>query len=170
MDNAMKCSKCNGEVVSTYTQESSVNLRNVCAACFRDATGFNPTIPKRFDSVAPEYYRKLIGGILCDPYRLAKLLGITDHAIFQIFKKSIRAGNKPGNTARKEMEDIRDAAVRWLEMDDEDVKASDHYSTSIRTKIDARPQEVGVGICDVAGCHNFAIKGRSICNDHFQET
>ena len=60
-------------------------------------------------------YKVKIGGVVADPYLIARAYGITDPAIFQAIKKLLRCGRK-----HKDIEtDIREAITsleRWEEM------------------------------------------------------
>jgi hypothetical protein len=82
----------------------------------------NQSRKERRNNPTPNYYNKEIGGVRVDPYRLALIYGITDHALFHAWKKIMRAGNKPGNKKRKEIKEAVQALQRWLEIQDEDEK------------------------------------------------
>lgn len=55
-----------------------------------------------------------------DIYRLIDVLKITHPCAQHIFKKSAVAGNRGHKDLRRDIEDMRDTAIRWLEMMDED--------------------------------------------------
>lgn len=64
-------------------------------------------------------YQVRIGGVLADPYRIARAYGITDPVIFQALKKILRFGRKHKSQAS----DIREAITsleRWESMNQED--------------------------------------------------
>lgn len=64
-------------------------------------------------------YQIKIGGVLADPYRIARAYSIDDPIIFQALKKLLRAGRKHKNLAA----DVREAITtleRWEEMQTED--------------------------------------------------
>ena len=66
-------------------------------------------------------YQVQIGGVRCDPYRIARAYGISDPVIFQALKKLLRFGRK-----HKDREtDVREAITsleRWEQMNKEDSK------------------------------------------------
>lgn len=70
--------------------------------------------------MTPEYYNKTYKGIKLDPYRIAEVYDITDHAIFQALKKLLAAGQRGGKDIRQDLTEARDAISRKLEMIVED--------------------------------------------------
>ena len=70
-------------------------------------------------------YAVVIGGVLCDPYRIARAYGIKDPVIFQALKKLLRLGRKHKDTAA----DVREAITsleRWESMNSEDQNVKGH--------------------------------------------
>ncbi len=67
-----------------------------------------------------KHYRFSYKGIQLDPYRIADIYGITDHAIFQALKKLLVAGKRGSKDFRQDLLEARDAITRRLEMLDED--------------------------------------------------
>lgn len=68
----------------------------------------------------PKFYPYTYKGIRLDPYRIADVYGITNHAQFSALKKVLCAG---GRGAKNREQDIREAIValeRMLEMAEED--------------------------------------------------
>ena len=63
----------------------------------------------------PNYYNKTYKGYKIDPYVVAELYGITDHAQFQALKKLLRAG-ADHKDYKRDLEEARDAIDRKLEM------------------------------------------------------
>ena len=63
----------------------------------------------------PDYYNKIYKGYIVDPYVIAELYGITDHAQFQALKKLLRAG-ADHKDYKRDLEEARDAIDRKLEM------------------------------------------------------
>ena len=63
----------------------------------------------------PDYYNKKYKGHKVDPYVIAELYGITDHAQFQALKKLLRAG-ADHKDYKRDLEEARDAIDRKLEM------------------------------------------------------
>lgn len=59
-----------------------------------------------------------------DIYRLIEIVGITCPAAQHVFKKAAFAGRRGHKDLRKDWEDIRDTAIRKLEMLDEDEQAA----------------------------------------------
>jgi hypothetical protein len=69
---------------------------------------------------AGAHYRQYYKGIELDPYRIAKIYGITDHMQFFILKKGLKAGGRGHKDLRRDIEDIKNACDRWLRALDED--------------------------------------------------
>jgi len=70
----------------------------------------------------PDYYRREWCGKV-DPYRIAALYGLTDHALFQALKKILAAGQRGGKDQRQDIVEAIGALNRKLEMMDEDLSA-----------------------------------------------
>lgn len=68
------------------------------------------------------HYRFMYQGIKLDPFRIAKIYGITDFALQTILKKCLCAGDRGHKDKRRDLEDIITAAKRAIEMIDEDLK------------------------------------------------
>ena len=92
-----------------------------------------PEVTEEFDGVrwkclkivdgdkAIDPYNVRIGGVLTDPYRVARAYGIEDPVIFQALKKLLRCGRKHKAKAA----DVREAITsleRWEAMNREDQK------------------------------------------------
>lgn len=69
--------------------------------------------------MTPDYYNKSYKGVKVDPYRIASIYGITDHAMFQALKKLLRAG-ADHKDLYQDLKEARDAIDRKLEMLKED--------------------------------------------------
>ena len=67
-----------------------------------------------------KHYRFSYKGVKLDPYRIADIYGITDHAVFQAIKKLLAAGKRGNKDFRQDLIEARDAITRRLEMLDED--------------------------------------------------
>lgn len=77
-------------------------------------------IRPRSEDIDP--YAVTIGGVHCDPYRIAREFGIDDPVIFQALKKILRYGRKHKPLAT----DVRDAITSleaWERMNREDQSA-----------------------------------------------
>jgi hypothetical protein len=76
--------------------------------------------PETQEEILPtDPYAVTIGGVLADPYRIARAYGITDPVIFQALKKLLRFGRKHKEAAA----DVREAITsleRWEAMNKED--------------------------------------------------
>jgi hypothetical protein len=83
---------------------------------YREAVGK----PEIVELDAGAHYRKYYKGIELDPYRIAKIYGITDHMQFFILKKGLKAGGRGHKDLRRDIEDIKNACDRWLRTLDED--------------------------------------------------
>ncbi len=85
------------------------------------------------EPILPEYgtlnpppidpYNVRIGGVLADPYRVARAYGIDDPVIFQALKKLLRCGRKHKAKAADVRESIT-SLERWEAMNREDQKHS----------------------------------------------
>jgi hypothetical protein len=67
------------------------------------------------------HYRFMYQGIKLDPFRIAKIYGITDFALQTILKKCLCAGERGHKDKRRDLEDIITAAKRAIEIIDEDL-------------------------------------------------
>ena len=67
-----------------------------------------------------QHYRYEYKGVKLDPFRIAKIYGLTSFAMQTILKKCLCAGNRGHNDYRQDLEDIICAAQREIEMLDED--------------------------------------------------
>lgn len=68
-------------------------------------------------------YQVTIGGVLADPYRIARAYEITDPVLFQALKKLLRCGRKHKDCAT----DVREAITtleRWESMNAEDARGA----------------------------------------------
>ena len=74
-------------------------------------------------SHTPDYYNKVYKGIKLDPYRIADLYGLKDHASFQALKKLLRSG-ADHKDLRQDLKEAKDAISRKIEMLDEDTQMS----------------------------------------------
>ena len=93
----------NPELVSRIVDEAIIKTIS-CETKSKDA--FDP-------------YKVMIGGVLCDPCRIAREFKIEDPVIFQALKKILRLGRKHKSTK----EDVREAVTsleRWEAMNLED--------------------------------------------------
>lgn len=70
--------------------------------------------------MTPDYYNKVYKGIKLDPYRIAEIYGITDHAMFQALKKLLVAGQRGNKSVEQDITEARDALNRKIEMLSED--------------------------------------------------
>lgn len=71
------------------------------------------------DFPQPDPYQFTCNGVKLDPYRVARIYGITDPVIFQALKKLLRCGRKHKDIKT----DVREAVtslLRWEEMNEED--------------------------------------------------
>ena len=70
----------------------------------------------------PEYYKKMLGGVKADPYRICKLYGINGGPHEHITKKLLRGVNKDDgiNTELDLIRVVRGQLDRWEEMINED--------------------------------------------------
>lgn len=68
------------------------------------------------------HYRYEYQGIKLDPYRIADIYGITNHAQFSALKKILCAGERGHKDVWQDVADIKNACDRWLEMFTEDEK------------------------------------------------
>lgn len=104
---------------SVYSQNSTMSeayIKNIYA------------IPSSPNSITDEAktavddpYQIHIGGVKCDPYRIARAYSINDPVIFQALKKLLRCGRKHKDRAT----DVREAITsleRWEQMNQEDSK------------------------------------------------
>lgn len=66
------------------------------------------------------HYRKYYKGIQLDPYRIADVYGMTDHALFSALKKILAAGQRGNKDSQRDITEARDALNRKLEMITED--------------------------------------------------
>lgn len=66
------------------------------------------------------YFKSVEGLTHIDVYRVLRLYAVTDPSLQHIAKKSLCAGLRGHKDFRRDLEDIRDTAVRALEMLDED--------------------------------------------------
>lgn len=72
-------------------------------------------------SPTPNYYQRRIGGVLLDPYRIARLYGIADDPLFSAMKKLLAAGQRGAKDKAQDVQDAIDALLRWQEMERENV-------------------------------------------------
>ena len=82
-----------------------------CPACNQRREPTNP--------ISPDPYAVTIGGVIADPYRIARAFQISDPVIFQAVKKLLRSGRKHKDLAQ----DVREAITsleRWEAMNLED--------------------------------------------------
>jgi hypothetical protein len=78
-----------------------------------------PYVPQNPDN----YYNVTIRGVKMDPYRVAGLIGLKDHALFHAWKKIGWSGSRSGKkTQRQDVEEAIAALNRWCDMQDEDIK------------------------------------------------
>ena len=68
------------------------------------------------------HYRHSYRGIEIDPYRIADIYGVTDHALFSALKKILAAGQRGNKTLIDDITEARDALNRKLDMLKEDSK------------------------------------------------
>lgn len=68
----------------------------------------------------PPHYQHRVGGVLLDPYRIAAVYGLDNHALFSALKKVLAAGKRGAKDKAKDVQDAIDALVRWQEMEAED--------------------------------------------------
>lgn len=66
------------------------------------------------------HYRFHYKGIQLDPYRIAKVYGITDHAQFSALKKILCAGSRGHKGLLQDISDSICALERWRQMLEED--------------------------------------------------
>ena len=69
---------------------------------------------------AGAHYRFIYRGIKLDPYRIASIYGIENHAQFSALKKILCMGNRGYKDAAQDIADIRNALDRLEEMLNED--------------------------------------------------
>lgn len=96
-----------------------------------------------------------------DIYRLIDIVGITCPAAQHVFKKAAFAGRRGHKDLRKDWEDIRDTAIRKLEMLDEDEQATPASSTQVSTPNET--PDTGIGMM------NFLYK-KVVLNGHEIDT
>ena len=103
--------------------------------------------------MTPDYYNRDFNGHKLDPYRIAGLYGIIDHAIFHALKKLLRAGQKDGNSAVDEVRGALAALQRWLEIQEENETAIAHrkYLSSGTNKFYQHIENAEALITDVDG-------------------
>lgn len=95
----------------------------------------------------PSYYNKVYKGIKLDPYRIAEIYGITDHAMFQALKKLLAAGQRGDKDFRQDLLEARNAIERKIEMIGEDAAplntiGSTEHDIRLRTYAPKPPWEV----------------------------
>lgn len=66
------------------------------------------------------HYRYTYKGIKLDPFRIAKIYGMTDFALQTILKKVLKCGERGQKNKRQDLLDIISAAQRAIELIDED--------------------------------------------------
>ena len=66
------------------------------------------------------YYRDVSELSAIDVYRLIRLFNVTDPCAQHILKKCLVQGDRGHKDSKRDMQDIRDTANRWLEMYEED--------------------------------------------------
>lgn len=69
-----------------------------------------------------KHYRFTYKGIKLDPYRIAKIFGMTSPILFTVLKKILVCGNRGYKDYRQDVQDCINALTRELEMLDEDKK------------------------------------------------
>lgn len=67
------------------------------------------------------HYRYSYKGIKLDPFRIAKIYGMTDFELMTILKKVLKAGERGHKDKRQDLLDIVNAANRAIEILDEDM-------------------------------------------------
>ncbi|MGZ5029038.1 MAG: hypothetical protein ACXWAT_00765 [Methylobacter sp.] len=68
------------------------------------------------------HYRYSYKGIKLDPFRIAKIYGMTDFELMTILKKVLKAGERGHKDKRQDLRDIISAANRAIEIIDEDAE------------------------------------------------
>ncbi|PHS61657.1 MAG: hypothetical protein COB12_12010 [Flavobacterium sp.] len=78
----------------------------------------------------PTYYKKMLGGVKADPYRICKLYGINGGPHEHITKKMLRGVNKDDgiNTELDLIRVVRGQLDRWEEMIKEDQISAPKFS------------------------------------------
>ncbi len=67
-----------------------------------------------------QHYRYEYKGVKLDPFRIAKIYSLNSFAMQTILKKCLCAGNRGHKELEEDIKDIRDSALRKLQMLDED--------------------------------------------------
>lgn len=80
------------------------------------------------------HYRYEYKGIKLDPYRIAEIYNLRDHALFSVLKKILAAGTRGGKDYKQDIIDSRDALNRKLEMlaEDEEIVEEKKTISNIR--------------------------------------
>ncbi len=87
----------------------------------QDVETMEQSITDEAKTAVDDPYQIHIGGVKCDPYRIARAYSINDPVIFQALKKLLRCGRKHKDRAT----DVREAITsleRWEQMNQEDSK------------------------------------------------
>ena len=86
-------------------------------------------------SPTPDHYQRRVGGVLLDPYRIARVYGLDDHALFSALKKILAAGKRGAKDTARDVQDAIDALVRWQEMGREDNADRPMTATEIKSRL-----------------------------------